>query len=244
MAPELESRDTVVPFTTMRKIIAEHLMHSLATTAHVSAAVEVDFERVERVRQSAQDEWRAHEGFPLNYLPFVGRAVCDAIDEFPVVNASIDGTNIVLHGAVHLAIAVDLNFEGLVTPVIRDADGKRLRAIAREIKDLAERARAKRLSLDLLQGGTFTITNPGPFGTYITLPIINAPQVAILSTDGIQKRPVVVEGPNGEDVIAVHHMGMLALTWDHRAFDGAYAAAFLRRVKQIIETHDWEVELD
>ena len=128
-------------------------------------------------------------------------------------------------------------------PVIHEADGKRLRAIAREVSELAGRARNRQLSADDISGGTFTITNPGPFGTFITGAIINQPQVAILSTDGIKRRPVVVEGPDGSEAIAIHSVGMLVITWDHRAFDGAYAAAFVRRVQEIIETRDWAAEL-
>ena len=149
-----------------------------------------------------------------------------------------------VHHGVHLSIAVDLDFHGLIAPVIHGADGKRLRQLAREIRDLATRAREKRLTPDDVAGGTFTITNPGPFGTYLTFPIINQPQIAILATDTVTKRPVVITGPDGSDVIAIRHMGMIALTWDHRAFDGAYAAAFLGRIKQILETRDWEAELE
>jgi 2-oxoglutarate dehydrogenase E2 component (dihydrolipoamide succinyltransferase) len=149
----------------------------------------------------------------------------------------------VLHHALHLSVAVDLDFAGLVAPVVRDADGKRLRQIAREIRDLGSRARAKRLKPDELVGGTFTITNMGPFETYMTLPIINQPQVAILATDGIRKRPVVVTDADGGDAIAIHHVGILALTWDHRAFDGAYAASFLHLVRSNLETRDWDPEL-
>src|SRR5206468_11808880 len=147
------------------------------------------------------------------------------------------------HRDLHLGIAVDLDFKGLVAPVIRNADGKRMRLIAREIRDLAARAKSKQLGPDELVGGTFTITNMGPFGTAITLPIINQPQVAIMATDGVRKEPVVVEGPDGDDAIVVHHVGFLALAWDHRAFDGAYAASFLNEVRVVLETHDWEAEL-
>ena len=149
-----------------------------------------------------------------------------------------------MHRTVHLGIAVDLDFQGLVAPVIRNADGKRLRLLAREIRDLAERARDKQLLPDEVLGATFTITNPGPYGTFMTLPIISQPQVAILSTDGIRKRPTVISDRDGADVIAVRHTGMLALAWDHRAFDGAYAAAFLRTMKEDLEGRNWEAELD
>jgi pyruvate dehydrogenase E2 component (dihydrolipoamide acetyltransferase) len=232
-----------VPFDNIRRRTAEHMVRSKATSAHVYTSVEVDFERVERVRAAHQAAWRASEGFSLTYLPFIARAFCDTVTDFPRVNASVGDDALVVHHDVNLSIAVDLDFEGLVAPVIRTADGKRLRQIAREVHDLATRARGKRLMPDDVLGGTFTITNPGPFGTFMTLPIINQPQVAILSTDGIKKRPVVVSGPDGE-AIAIHHTGMLALTWDHRAFDGAYAAAFLRAIQTELEERDWEAELD
>jgi 2-oxoglutarate dehydrogenase E2 component (dihydrolipoamide succinyltransferase) len=235
--------DEPVPFDNIRRRTAEHMVRSKATSAHVYTSVEVDYEHVERARNAHQDEWRRDEGFSLTYLPFIVRAFCDAVRDFPRVNASVDGETLVIHHDVNLGIAVDLEFKGLVAPVIRDADGKRLRLIAREIRDLASRARRKQLGPDEIMGGTFTLTNMGPFGTYMTLPVINQPQVAILATDGIRKRPVVVEGPDGDDAIAIHPVGVLALTWDHRAFDGAYAASFLDLLRDILETRDWAPEL-
>jgi 2-oxoglutarate dehydrogenase E2 component (dihydrolipoamide succinyltransferase) len=235
--------DESIPFDNIRRRTAEHMVRSKATSAHVYTSVEVDYEHVERARMAHQDEWRGDEGFSLTYLPFIVRAFCDAVRDFPNVNASIDGETLVVHHDVNLGIAVDLDFRGLVAPVIRDADGKRLRLIAREVRDLAARARSKQLGPDEIIGGTFTLTNMGPFGTYMTLPIINQPQVAILATDGIRKKPVVVEGPDGDDAIAIHPVGLLSLTWDHRAFDGAYAASFLRALCEILETRDWSAEL-
>jgi len=235
--------DDVVPFDNIRRRTAEHMVRSKATSAHVYTSVKVDFERIERVRRANQAEWRAEEGFSLTYLPFIVRAFCDVVHDYPHVNASVDGDSLVVHRDLHLGIAVDLDFKGLVAPVIRNADGKRMRLIAREIRDLAARAKSKQLGPDEVVGGTFTITNMGPFGTTLTLPIINQPQVAILATDGIRKEPVVVEGPDGDDTIAIHHMGLLALAWDHRAFDGAYAASFLNEVRNELETHDWDAEL-
>jgi 2-oxoglutarate dehydrogenase E2 component (dihydrolipoamide succinyltransferase) len=244
-APAAASRgDLVVPFTNIRRRTADHVVRSKATSAHVYTSVEVDFERVHRVRTANNASWKAREGFSLTYLPFVARAFCDTVDDFPEVNASVVDDTLVVHRDVHLAIAVDLDYQGLIAPVVRGADGKRLRAIAREIRDLATRARSKQLMPDEVLGGTFTITNPGPYGTFLTLPIINQPQVAILSTDGITKQARVIEGADGGDLIAVRHVGMLALTWDHRAFDGAYAAAFLNGLKQHLESHDWTQELD
>lgn len=237
------SGDERVPFDNIRRRTAEHMVASKATSAHVATAIEVDFERVEQVRRSHGATFRAEEGFGLTYLPFIVRAFCDAVHTFPAVNASVDGDTLVIHHDVNLGIAVDLEFAGLIAPVIRVADTKRLRTVAREINDLAGRARSKQLGPDEIMGGTFTITNMGPFGTAFTVPIINQPQVAIIATDAVRKRPVVVEGPAGEDSIAVHAVGMLTLTWDHRAFDGAYAASFMHAVGEIIETRDWEAEL-
>src|SRR5690606_37454730 len=150
---------------------------------------------------------------------------------------------LIVHNYVNLAIAVDLDFEGLLAPVVHDADDKRLRAIAREIDDLARRARSKQLSVDDITGGTFTLSNSGSFGSFLVLPIINQPQVAILSTDGVSRKPVVVQGADGSEAIAIHSVGLAAMSWDHRAIDGAYAAAFLRDVKEILQTRDWEAEL-
>jgi 2-oxoglutarate dehydrogenase E2 component (dihydrolipoamide succinyltransferase) len=235
--------DEVIPFSNIRKRTAEHMVRSQATSAHVVTVVEVDFDAVDRVRLAEKDAFKAEEGFSLTYLPFVSRAVIDAIRDFPHVNASVGDNELIVHRAVHLGIAVDLNFEGLIVPVIHDADGKRLRSIAREISDLAVRARSKKLNADEISGSTFTITNPGGHGTFLTAAVINQPQVAIVSTDGVKKRPVVVELPDGSDAIAIHPVGNLALSFDHRAFDGAYASAFLARCRDILETRDWSQEL-
>jgi pyruvate dehydrogenase E2 component (dihydrolipoamide acetyltransferase) len=236
-------RDTTIAHTNIRRRTAEHMTRSKQTSAHVYASIAVDFEGVERVRAAEREAFKAAEGFSLTYLPFISRAVIDAIREYPEVNASFGENELIVHNYVNLGIAVDLDFKGLMVPVIHDADGKRLRALAREISDLARRARAKQLGPDDIAGGTFTITNPGPFGTTMTLPIINQPQVAIVSTDGVKRRPVVVDLPDGSEGIAIHSVGNITLTWDHRAFDGAYAAAFLREIKEIVETRDWAPEL-
>ena len=172
------------------------------------------------------------------------RAFCDAVRDYPHVNASVDGDTLVVHHDVHLGIAVDLEFKGLIAPVIRDADGKRLRLIAREIRDLADAGaqQAARAGRDprrhLHASRTWARSAPT-----MTLPIINQPQVAILATDAIRKKPVVVEGPDGDDAIAIHPVGVLALAWDHRAFDGAYAASFLAALREILEHRDWDAEL-
>jgi len=236
--------DQIVPFSNIRRRTAEHMLRSKATSPHAYTSTEVDFERIARVRDHRQADWRAREGFPLTFLPFVARAFGDAVQQYPHVNATVGDDALIVHRSVHLGIAVDLDFQGLVAPVVRNADGKRLRLLAREIRDLADRARDKQLLPDEVLGATFTITNPGPYGTFMTLPVISQPQVAILSTDGIRKRPTVITDGDGADVIAVRHTGMLALAWDHRAFDGAYAAAFLRTLKEDLEGRNWEAELD
>jgi 2-oxoglutarate dehydrogenase E2 component (dihydrolipoamide succinyltransferase) len=219
------------------------MTRSKATSAHVYASIEVDYEAIERVRTANKAAWKAGEGFSLTYLPFISRAIIDAIREYPEVNSTFGENELIVHNYVNLGIAVDLDFKGLMVPVVHDAEGKRLRAIAREISDLARRARSKQLSPDDIAGGTFTITNPGPFGTTMTLPVINQPQVAIVSTDAVKRRPVVVDLPDGSEGIAIHSVGNLTLTWDHRAFDGAYASSFIHRVKEILETRDWSAEV-
>lgn len=236
-------RDEVVPFSNIRKRTAEHMVRSLDTSAHTLVVIEVDYQNVESVRVKEKDRFKAEEGVSLSYLPFIARAVIDAIREYPHVNASVGDNELIVHHYVNLGIAVDMNFNGLIVPVIQDADGKRLRAIAREISDLANRARSKKLGADEISGGTFTLTNAGPYGTLLTAPIINQPQVAIIGTEGIKPRPVAIPLPDGSYGIAVHPVGHLALSFDHRAYDGAYASAFLAKVKEILETRDWSAEL-
>ncbi len=229
---------TVIPFNYRRKMTAEHMVRSKATSPHVLQAVEVDFSGVDKARKLIGAEWKRREGYSLTFLPFIAKAVCSAIKDFPNVNGHIEGENLVVFDRVHLAMAIDLNFEGLVAPVIRDADLKAVTEIARATNDLATRARADALSPDEFADATYTISNNGSFGTLITAPIINQPQVAILSTDGITKRPLVVER-DGEDVIAIRPVGILAQSFDHRAIDGSYSGAFMRRVKEILENKDW-----
>lgn len=237
------SGDTVIPFDNMRRRTAEHMVMSKATSPHAYISVEVDFENVERVRRMHGKAFKEREGFSLTYLPFIVRALSEVLPEYPNVNGSIDGDNLIVHNDFHVGIAVDLDHKGLLVPALRNADGKRLRLIAQEIRDLAVRAREKKLQPSEIIGSTFTITNPGPYGTFQTFPIINQPQVSILATDGIKKRPVAVQDEFGQDVIAIHHMGMLTLGWDHRAFDGGYTAAFLNRLREVLEERDWEAEI-
>lgn len=229
----------------LRKVIAENMVNSKRTTAHVWTSVEVDYERVERVRQVHKAEWKTREGYSLTYMPFIARATIDALNAYPVVNSSFDlenGTQ-TFHSAVNLGIAVDLNEGGLVVMNMPGADGLGLTGLARGIRGVAEKARAGKLELDDLSGTTFTITNPGPFGSFMSAPIINLPNAAILSTDTIAKRPAVITQPDGSDAIAIRHIGYLGLTWDHRVFDGSTAVLFLRRIKENLETWDWDQEL-
>ncbi|MEK7876655.1 MAG: dihydrolipoamide acetyltransferase family protein, partial [Pseudomonadota bacterium] len=226
------------PLNLVRRRTRDHMLKSWTTAPHVMQAVEADFIRVEQARQAAGAAWKAREGFTLTYLPFIARVVSAALAKFPLLNASLDGDDLVLHPRINLGIAVDLNFEGLVVPVVKDVPGKSLAQLAREINDLAQRARNHRLKPDDVSGGTYTLSNSGVFGTLITASIINHPQVAILSTDGVHKKPVVIESPQG-DSIAIRPVGVLAQSFDHRAVDGAYSAAFLREVKTLIETGDW-----
>jgi len=235
----------VVELDRLRIRVAENMIKAKQTAAHVWTSVEVDFERLERVRQAHRDRFKKAEGFSLTYLPFIARATIDALKAFPVVNSSfnLEEKTATFHKKVDLGIAIDLNQEGLVVARVRDADNLRLVGIARNIRDLAERGRAGKLGLDDLTGSTFTITNPGPFGSFMSAPIINVPNVAILSTDTVTKRPTVVTTPEGQDMIAIRHIGYLGLSWDHRAFDGSTAVLFLQRIKENIETWDWEQEL-
>ena len=236
-------RDEVVPFSNIRRRTAEHMRRSVDTSPHAVVVIEVDYDNVDKARGPVRKRFKEEEGVSLTYLPFIARAVVDAIREFPHVNASMGEEELVVHRYVNLGIAVDLDFQGLIVPVVHDADGKRLRALAREIADLGERARGKKLGADDISGGTFTLTNVGSYGTALTIPIINQPQVAILSTDGVKPKPVAVPLADGGYGIAVHPVGNLVLSFDHRAYDGAYAAAFVAKVKDILETRDWAGEL-
>jgi pyruvate dehydrogenase E2 component (dihydrolipoamide acetyltransferase) len=229
-----------VPLNSVRKRTAEHMTKSWTTVPHVLQVVEADFSRVDEARRGA-GKWKEREGFSLTYLPFIARAVAMALGKYPRLNASFGGDHLVVHRRVNLGIAVDLSHEGLMVPVVKNAADKPLADLARAINDVASRARAGKLRPDDMTEATYTISNNGAFGTLITAPIISPPQVAILSTDGVRKRAVVLEG--AQDAIAVRPVGMLAQTFDHRAVDGAYSAAFLNEVKTILETRDWDKDL-
>jgi 2-oxoglutarate dehydrogenase E2 component (dihydrolipoamide succinyltransferase) len=222
----------VVAMTPMRRQIAEHMVTSKRTSAHVYSVFEVEMTRVAEARERQREEFERRNGFKLTYTPFLVRAAVEAIKQIPVINSSVDGTNIVYKRDINVGIAVALE-TGLIVPVIKRADEKNFLGIARAVQDLAERARTKRLSVEDVQGGTFTITNPGSFGGLFGLPIINQPQVAILCVGTVEKRPVV-----RDDAIAIRAMAYLSLSYDHRVIDGAVGEKFLGHIKQILE--NWE----
>jgi len=244
-APVAVEGAEVVPLDRLRVRIAENNVNAKRTAAHVWTSVEVDFEAVERVRQAHKEQFKADEGYSLTYLSFISRATIDALKAYPVVNSSfnLEEKTATFYKKVDLGIAIDLNQKGLMVARIQNADGLRLVGIARAVRDLAVRGREGTLGIDDVTGSTFTITNPGPFGSFMSAPIINVPNVAILSTDTVTKRPTVITTPDGQDMIAIRHIGYLGLTWDHRAFDGSTAVLFLRRIKENLETWDWEQEL-
>jgi pyruvate dehydrogenase E2 component (dihydrolipoamide acetyltransferase) len=235
--------DEVIPFTNIRRRTAEHMVRSKATSPHTLVVLEADYEGVERTRRSHGKAFRTEEGFSLTYLPFIARATVEALHEWPNLNSSVGDDELIVHHRINLGIAVDLDNKGLIVPVIHGAEELTLRGMARRIRDLSTRARTKQLNADDISGGTFSMTNAGPFGTFLTAPIINQPQVGILSTDGVKRRPVVITADDGSESIGIHSMGLLCLSWDHRAVDGAYAAAFVARVVEILGTHDWDAEL-
>ena len=233
----------LVPFSRLRKRIAEHMVRSKATSPHVLQAVEVDFTAVVSARAKYKAAFQDRHGVTLTFLPFVAHALCRALAEYPALNASIEGEALRLHDDVNLAVAVDLNFEGLVAPVLTRAHTLTLTALATGIHGITQRVRSGKFSADELKGGTYTLSNSGSFGTFLTAPIINQPQVAILSMDGIHKRATVIESDAG-DSIAIRPIGVLAQSFDHRAVDGAYSAAYLSTLKGMIEARDWEAALN
>ena len=233
-------RDEVVAMTKIRKITAENMSLSKRTSAHVTTVFQVDYTNIARLRERHKEAFLAKNGVKLTYLPFIFRAAIQALKEFPQVNASIDGDNIVYHKDVHLGMAVALDW-GLIVPVIRNADEKSILGLARAAQDLAERARSKRLKPEEIHGGTFTVTNPGVFGSLFGTPIIPQPQVAILGVGTIEKRPVVVVDENGNDALGIRTVGFLALSFDHRLIDGADADRFLATVKKALEKGEFDL---
>lgn len=237
--PRAEAAKTrVEPMSTMRKKIAEHMVFSKHTSAHVTTVHRVDMTKIAKLRERAKGEFQARNGFSLTFLPFVTAATAQALRTFPIVNASIDGNNIVYHTDVNIGIAVALDEGlGLIVPVIRNADEKNVAGLQRSIVDLATRARSRQLKPDEVAGGTFTISNFGSFGSVFATPVINQPQVAILGMGAVEKVPTVVEG----DAIAIRSQAYLALTFDHRLVDGALADQFCQKVKKTLENWDQNV---
>ena len=223
----------------MRRGVMEHMRRSVDTSAHVTSAIEVDMSKVVAIRERLKGEYQKSYGVNPTYLAFIARATVDALNDYPWVNAEIRGEAIVTRQFVNLGIAVSLaDGKGLIVPVIKHAEDLNLLGMARQIADVAERARTKKLLPDDVQGGTFTITNPGGYGTFHGTPIISQPQVGILGTYALVKRPWVVQDDLGQDVIAIRPLMNITLTYDHRLVDGAYAGQFLRDLRQRLETWD------
>ena len=224
----------VVPMTTMRKKIAEHMIMSKRTSAHVHGIFEVDVTRIVKLRESMKGKFEQATGNKLTYTPFFARAVIHAIRKWPIINSSVEGDNIHYHPTINLGIAVALDW-GLIVPVVKNAEERSFVGLQRAISDLGERARSKKLKPEEVQGGTFTITNPGIFGAKFGLPIINQPQVAIMGVGGITKKPVVVTDKDGNDSIAIRSMMHLSIGYDHRIIDGAVADQFMEEVKKFLQ---------
>ena len=223
----------------MRRGIAEHMRRSLDTAAHVTSAIEVDLSKVVAIRAKLKPEYEASYGVNPTYLAFIARATVDTLRDWPWVNAELRGESVVTHNYVYLGFAVALEGgKGLIVPVVKHAEGLNLLGMARGIADIAERARTKRLTPDDVQGGTFTITNPGGYGTFHGTPVISQPQAAILGTYAVVKRPWVVQDELGKDVIAIRPIMNLTLTYDHRLVDGALAGRFLRDIREKLESWD------
>ncbi len=242
LLPITGNRD-VEPLNRVRQQTARHLQNSWQNVPHVLQTVEVDFGSVDDVRLAHKDKFRAAHGIALTYLPFIARAVCLALRAFPKVNAAFDGEKLHIAREVNLGFAVDMDHQGLVVPVVKNADGLNVAGLALAINAVARKARDGKLTPDDMEGGTYSITNNGSFGTLFTAPLINAPQVGILSTDAIRKRALVKETEFG-DVIVARPAGIVAQSFDHRAFDGAYSASFLAHLKTTLETRDWSAEFN
>jgi len=230
----------------LRRRIAENMVMSKQTSAHVMTSVEVDYENVEILRSKHKKSFKEENGFSLTYLPFISLATIYALREYPVVNSSFDLDKDIhsFHSNINLGIAVDLNQDGLLVGTLREADSFSLKGLARKISDTSSKLREGSYDLDDVTGSTFTISNNGSFNSFLTSPIINQPNVAILSTESVKKRPVVIEAQDGTDSIAIRHTGMLSLTWDHRAFDGSVALLFLNSIREKLENSDWSQELN
>lgn len=226
----------VIPMDNLQTKMAEHMVMSVHTSPHVAAIAECDMTAVDKAKKELEGDFIKREGYKLTYMPFICEAVVKALKDFPMVNASIDGTNVLVKSFINLGIAVAMENGGLIVPVIKHADSKNLVGLARDINDLAKRARNKKLSLEEIQDGTFTITNYGIFGNIIGTPVINQPQIAILGTGAIKKRTVVVDTPQG-DAIVIKPLMYLTLSFDHRLIDGALGGKFLMKIVEYIENY-------
>jgi pyruvate dehydrogenase E2 component (dihydrolipoamide acetyltransferase) len=236
---QAQEGETVEPMSAMRKGIAEHMRRSLDTSAHVTSSIEVDMTRIAALRQKLKKEWASSYGINPTFLAFVARATVDTLKDYPWVNGEIRGDSIVTRNYVNLGFAVELaDGKGLIVPVVRNAETLNLLGMAKAIADIAERARSKQLLPDDVQGGTFTITNPGGYGTFHGTPVISQPQAAILGTYAVVKRPWVVEDEDGQDAIAIRSMMNLTLTYDHRLVDGALAGRFLHDLRERLQAWD------
>ncbi|MDX1740470.1 MAG: 2-oxoglutarate dehydrogenase, E2 component, dihydrolipoamide succinyltransferase [Rhodothermales bacterium] len=235
-----QGRVEIIEMDRMRQIISQHMIDSKRTSAHVTSFAEVDVTGLVKLRESRKADFLQREGVKLTFTPFFVKAAVDALRDHPILNSSVDGTRIIVKKDIHVGIAVALGTTGLVVPVIRDAGGKNIAGLARSAATLADRARSKQLQPDDLQGGTFTVTNVGSLGSLMGTPIISQPQVAILATGAIKKRPVVLEDDQLGDVIAIRHMMYVSLSYDHRIVDGAMAASYLQRLIRELEAYDPE----
>ncbi len=233
--PEPWAGDVVEPMSKMRGLISDHMVMSKHTSAHVNSFFEIDLTRIARIRTKHRAEFERSTGEKLTFLPFIIKAVTDGLKAFPILNASVRGNDVIYRKQVNIGIAVALDW-GLIVPVIKHADNLSLTGITRTLNDLANRARSKKLDPREIQEGTFTITNPGGFGSLMGTPIINQPQVAILGVGAIEKRPKVVTGPDGEDTIAIRTCAYFSLSFDHRVVDGADADKFMAFIKKTLET--------
>ena len=233
----VSSGDEIIKMSRMRKIVAEHMIHSKQVSAHVTNMIETDVTRIVNWRNRIKDDFQKREGEKITYLPIFLEAAVQAIKDFPMINSSVDGDNIILKKEINLGIAVALPGYNLIVPVIKNADNYNLGGLTKELNRLANNARNSKLKPDDIQGGTFTVTNFGSFGNTMGTPIINQPQVAILAVGAIEKKPAVVETPEG-DVIAIRHKMFLSITYDHRIIDGALGGSYLKRVSDILENFD------
>jgi pyruvate dehydrogenase E2 component (dihydrolipoyllysine-residue acetyltransferase) len=242
-AAQAQEGETVEPMSAMRKGIAEHMRRSLDTSAHVTSSIEVDMTKIAALRQKLKKDWAGSYGVNPTFLAFVACAVVDTLKDYPWINGELRGDSIVTRNYVNLGFAVELtDGKGLIVPVVRNAETLNLLGMAKAIADMAERARSKQLLPDDVQGGTFTITNPGGYGTFHGTPVISQPQAAILGTYAVVKRPWVVQDEDGQDAIAIRSMMNLTLTYDHRLVDGALAGRFLRDLRERLQSWDESTE--